>query len=379
MIPSKSAFGIWSGGKYMRFGESIGADRMDRLVHRAFETGVRTFMTSDVYGQGEADSFLGKALKGINRPGYCLAGMIGHDFYKGERAGSSGFPRFTNPDLRGPSEYKSYLLEATEKSLERLGVDKFDLLMLHNPDSIGYSSDVVWDGMADLKRQGLADSLGVAPGPANGFTLDLLLCFERFSEVVDWAMIILNPMEPWPGRFAIPGAEKFGVDIITRVVDYGGIFHDDVRPGHQFGPSDHRTYRPAGWVEAGNEKLERMRPYAEKYGVTPLQLACLWDLSFAPVKSVVPTLIQEIGENSKSIETKLEELATIPEVEISAEDRAAILAIGDNTGCMALKGGSPTYKGEPVADQWTLNNDLVAIAERWGIEPASDLVQHEAA
>ncbi len=43
---------------------------------------------------------------------------------------------------------------ATERSLERCGVDHFDLLMLHNPDRIGYSSEVVWDAMAALRERG---------------------------------------------------------------------------------------------------------------------------------------------------------------------------------------------------------------------------------
>ena len=83
--------------------------------------------------------------------------------------------------------------------------------------------------------------------------------------------------------------------LITRVVDYGGLFHDDVKPGHQFAPRDHRTFRPAGWVEAGAEKIERMRAIAEGHGLTMLQLACIWNLQHAPVQCVVPTLIQEPG------------------------------------------------------------------------------------
>ena len=47
---------------------------------------------------------------------------------------------------------------------------------------------------------GLTRALGVAPGPANGFTLDLIDCLERFGELIDWAMVILNPLEPWPGE-----------------------------------------------------------------------------------------------------------------------------------------------------------------------------------
>ena len=218
---------------------------------------------------------------------------------------------------------------AAEKSLARLGTDHFDALYLHNPDSVGYSSDAAWKGMAALKSAKLTNRLGIAPGPANGFSLDLIQCFERFSGLVDEAMIILGPMEPWPGGYVLPVAEKNGVKLIARVVDYGGLFHDDVKPGHQFGHGDHRTFRPAGWVEAGSAKIEQMRPLAEKYGVTMLQLACLWTLNQTAVKSVIPTFIQEVGPNTKLIEAKIDELASLPNLTLSPEDCETIRRIGD--------------------------------------------------
>ena len=75
--------------------------------------------------------------------------------------------------------------------------------------------------------------------------------------------------------------------MITRVVDYGGLFWDDVLPGHAFAEHDHRRFRPEGWVEAGRERLERMRPIAQRADLTPIQLACQWNLSHPAVESVV--------------------------------------------------------------------------------------------
>ena len=149
--------------------------------------------------------------------------------------------------------------------------------------------------MEAVRAAGLTRLLGVAPGPANGFTLDLIDCLERHGESIDWAMVILSPMEPWPGELVLAAAEANDVSLITRVVDYGGLFHDDVRPGHAFAEYDHRKFRPDGWVEAGIEKLERMRPYAERHGLSLLQLACQWNLAHPAVRCVAPTLIQEMG------------------------------------------------------------------------------------
>src|SRR5690349_4170909 len=193
--PTSTALGTWSGGKYMHFGAELEHARLVELLRPG--NGVDTLITADAYGAGGADELAGEAIAGLPRDEHCLVGAVGHDFYKGEREGAKGFPRFTDPRLRSEADYADYLKMAAEKSLERLGVDSFDLLMLHNPDRTGYTSEAVWSGMAALREAGLTAKIGVAPGPANGFTLDVIDCFERFGDVIDWAMIILNPFEPW--------------------------------------------------------------------------------------------------------------------------------------------------------------------------------------
>jgi aryl-alcohol dehydrogenase-like predicted oxidoreductase len=375
--PGHIALGTWSGGRFMHFGEPLDDDRLIALLRP--DEAIRTVITADAYGAGEADALLGRALAGVPREDYCLVGAIGHDFYTGQREGARGFPRFTDPRLRPPSAYADYVRMATERSLQRLAVEAFDVLLLHNPDRTGYTSPAVWEGLRAVRDAGLTRRLGVAPGPANGFTLDVIDCFERFGDLIDWAMVILNPLEPWPGELVLPAAREHGVRLITRVVDYGGLFWDDVRPGHAFAARDHRGFRPAGWVEAGRERMERMRPVAERHGLTPLQLACQWNLAHEPVACAVPTLIQEAGDGVKPIEAKRAELAAVPpSVVLDADEVAALRAIGDNTGCMALKGASPQFTGEPQPDRWPLDGELAELASRWAIDPDRDLAAQPA-
>jgi aryl-alcohol dehydrogenase-like predicted oxidoreductase len=369
--PGRTAIGTWSGGRFIRYGEKIDEERLQGLLRPG--GGIDTVLTADTYGQGEADRILGRALAGVPREEYSLVGAVGHDFYEGERDGPRGFPRFTDRRLRGPEEYADYLRMAAERSLERLGAERFDLLLLHNPDRTGYSSEAVWDGMAALREAGLTGQIGVAPGPANGFTLDLIACIERFGERIDWAMIILNPFEPWPGELCLEAAARHDVKVITRVVDYGGLFWGDLHPGMELAQGDHRAFRPDGWIEAGLEKLDQVLPIAERSRLTPIQLACQWNLAHPAVECVVPTLIQEAGEGACPIEAKRVELANLPEQRISEEDIATIRTVGDNTGCMALKGANPTHEGEERPDRWALGEDLAAVGERWGIDPERDL------
>jgi aryl-alcohol dehydrogenase-like predicted oxidoreductase len=356
----------------MHFGEPIDEARLETLLRPG--GGIDTLLTADVYGQGAADELVGRAVAGVSRDDYCLVGAVGHDFYAGERQGAKGFPRFTDPALRGPGGYADYLRMATERSLERCGVESFDVLLLHNPDRAGYASEIVWDAMATLRDDGLAGAIGVAPGPANGFVLDLIDCLERFGDRIDWAMTILGPLEPWPGELALPAAVQGRVNVITRVVDYGGLLWGGLRSADGLGERDHRSFRPRGWIERGRERIDRLRPIATRLGLTPLQLACQWNLAHDAVACTVPTLIQERGADAQSIEDQRAELAATPaDIVLSTADVNEIRAIGDNSGTMALKGAAPDHEGDERPDRWTLTPELIAAGERWGIEPERGL------
>src|SRR4051794_27825996 len=159
--PGHVAVGTWSGGRFMHFGQAVEDDRLVALLRP--DERIRTVLSADVYGEGEADSRLGRALRGVPRDAYSLVGAIGHDFTSGERDGARGYPRFTDPALRGPDGYRDYVRAAAEASLSRIGADAFDVLLLHNPDRTGYTHPAVWEALAAVRDEGLARALGVAP------------------------------------------------------------------------------------------------------------------------------------------------------------------------------------------------------------------------
>jgi diketogulonate reductase-like aldo/keto reductase len=128
-------------------------------------------------------------------------------------------------------------------------------------------------------------------------------------------------------------------------------------------------------VAQARAKLDLLRPIADRHGLTPLQLACQWTLAQPAVACVVPTLIQEPGADAKPVERKRAELAAVPDrVVLSQADLDEIDRVGDNTGCMRLKGGSPAHEGAEAADAWALDERLLDTAERWQIVPDRDLV-----
>ena len=366
------AVGTWSGGRFMRFGEPIADERLEALLRPG--DGIDTVMTADAYGAGEADTLLGRALAGVPRADYALAGAVGHDFYEGERDGAKGFPRFTDPRLRGPEAYGDYLRMATERSLERLGVDHFDLLLLHNPDRRGFESPEVWEGLRELRDEGLTRSLGVAPGPANGFTLDVIGCFERFGELIDWAMLILGPLEPWPGELPAGGGGaqrregRHARGRLRRAVL--GRRAARARVPARRPP----RLSPRGLGRGGPREARQAAPDRG----APLAHAAAARLRVEPrppggrVRG--PDADRGAGRaTSRSSASARSSPACRPISPLSAEEVDAIRAIGDNRGSMLLKGATPDHEGDEAPDRWTLGPGHAEIAERWGIEPERDL------
>ncbi len=81
-----------------------------------------------------------------------------------------------------------------------------------------------------------------------------------------------------------------------------------------------------------------MRPIAERHDLTPLQLACQWNLAHPAVACCAPTLIQEAG-GARPVEDKRAELAATPaEVALSDAEVAEIREIGDNTRLHGAQG-----------------------------------------
>src|SRR5947199_3801101 len=81
--PGALAVGTWSGGRFMHFGEPLDDERYLALITP--DDSIRTVITADVYGEGEADRMLGRALAERPRDEVCVEGADGDDFYDGAR------------------------------------------------------------------------------------------------------------------------------------------------------------------------------------------------------------------------------------------------------------------------------------------------------
>ena len=299
--PTRTAIGTWSGGRFMHFGEPLDDERMLALLRP--DERLRTVITADAYGAGEADALLGRALDG--RRARRATASSARSATTSTRASARARRASRASPTRGcaaRTATRDYLRMATERSLERIGADAFDLLLLHNPDRTGYTSPAVWDGMAALRDAGLTRRLGVAPGPANGFTLDLLDCFERFGALIDWAMVILNPLEPWPGELVLDAAAP-----PRRAADHARRRLRRAVPRRRAARAtrsrsyDHRGFRPDGWVERGRAQARaRCARSPSATGSRCSSSPASGTSRTPPVRCVAPTLIQEPGAGAQA-------------------------------------------------------------------------------
>ncbi|NKB68748.1 MAG: aldo/keto reductase [Candidatus Latescibacteria bacterium] len=111
-------------------------DQATAVVHRALDLGLNLFDTAPLYGSGKSEIRLGKALAGVPRDSYILASKVGRLLVPADGADrDQGI--FGDPPPFKPVFNYSYdgVMRSVEESLQRLGLDRIDILHIHDPDN----------------------------------------------------------------------------------------------------------------------------------------------------------------------------------------------------------------------------------------------------
>jgi aryl-alcohol dehydrogenase-like predicted oxidoreductase len=126
-------------------------DESIRIIHAALDAGINLIDTADVYGAGESEEIVGKALVRGRRDDVVLATKF-HN------------PMGEDPNRRGNS--RRWIMRAVEDSLRRLNTDWIDLYQVHRPDP---STDIeqTLSALSDLVHQGKVRYIGSSTFPAS--------------------------------------------------------------------------------------------------------------------------------------------------------------------------------------------------------------------
>ncbi len=272
---SEIGFGAWV------VGSDWWGDRTDdeaiEMVQYAVDQGITYFDTGDVYGHGDSERLIGRAIAEV-REEVTVATKIGYDFYNNPQAGHGELPKEMN---------REYLEEAFEKSLDRLGLDRVDVLQLHNANVEEVDADVL-AFLDELKSTGRIDAVGWALGPSIGWLAEGDMAIEQEFDAVQ---LVWNAFEQEVGNHFLETIERTGSEtsLIPRVPHSSGLLNEQVRPETELEEGDHRAYRPDEWYETGWEKLETLR-FLERDGERTMSQAALqWLLYHDSVATVTPT------------------------------------------------------------------------------------------
>jgi len=237
-------------------------------VHRAVDLGITLFDTSDLYGGGDNERLVGKALEG-RRDKVILSTKFGNTWDE------KGWPNGVNgkPD---------YCRSACDDSLKRLGVDVIDLYYLHRVDPDVPVEDTI-GAMADLVAAGKVRYIGVSE--VNPTTL-------RKAHAVHPVTALQTEYSLWsrePESDLLALCDELGIGFVGYAPLGRGLLTGQIRSPDDLPEGDIRRVLPRFQVDAlkRNEKLVAyIRDLAASKGCTPAQLALAWILAKQP--NVVP-------------------------------------------------------------------------------------------
>ncbi|HEX6748794.1 MAG TPA: aldo/keto reductase [Longimicrobium sp.] len=251
------------------FGRRVDAAGTAAVVDAALDAGVNFLDTADIYGSGQSEEYLGRALQG-RREQVVLATKFGMKMDE-QRHGA-------RPD---------YIRHAVEDSLRRLRTDRIDLYQLHTPDETVPIADTL-AALDELVRAGKVREIGcsnfsaaqlheaadaVRPGAA------------RFASVQNEYSLLHR--EPEDG--VLDACERLGIAFIPYYPLASGLLTGKYRRGEPV-PQGARLSDERVADRRSDEKLqlvERLIAFAEARGHTLLELAFSWLLARRAVASVI--------------------------------------------------------------------------------------------
>ncbi|MGD0052934.1 MAG: aldo/keto reductase [Vulcanimicrobiaceae bacterium] len=268
-------------------------------IHRALELGMTLIDTSDMYGRGENERLVGRALRG-RREQAVLATKTGL------------LRRADDPQWRGVDGHPAYVRAACDASLARLGVDHVDLYYLHRVDpqvpleeTVGALADLVVAGK--VRRIGLSETTAEQLGRATAVAPIAALQSEY--------SLFTRDIE---GNGVRAAARALGIALVAYAPLGRGMLTGTIRSTATLAPDDLRRRVPRFDPEnlARNLALvDALATLAGERGCTPAQLALAWVLAQGDDVIALPGCerIAHVDENAAAATVTLDPatLATI--------------------------------------------------------------------
>jgi D-threo-aldose 1-dehydrogenase len=270
------------------------------VLDAAWENGIRYFDTAPHYGLGLSERRLGAFLATKPRGEYLVSTKVGRLLRPSPETADrlDDANQFAVPAaLKRVWDFSADGIRASlEESLERLGLDRVDVLFLHDPDEHDLTGDLATGvpAVAALRDEGLVSDVGIGSKSA-----EALVAAVR-TEALDLVMVAGRYTLLEQAEDVVEACRETGVGIVAAAVFNSGLLS---KP------------RPGGRYEYGDvppEVLERARRLAdvcERHGVTLPEAALQFPLREPAVRSVVvgAATAEQVRENVRRMEVEIPE------------------------------------------------------------------------
>jgi aryl-alcohol dehydrogenase-like predicted oxidoreductase len=274
----------------------------DGIVHRALDAGINFVDTANVYGAGESETMLGRALANRRRDVVLATKVRGR---MGKDANQVGLSRL-------------HIIEAVEASLKRLGTDYIDLYQIHRFDALTNVEDTL-RALDDLVRAGKVRYIGCSNLAAWQLMKALAISreqrLERFRCTQSYYSLVGRELE----REMIPLLEDQGLGLLVWSPLAGGFLSGKfTRDGGDASARRSKFDFPPVNKERAFDVLDVLKDLAPKHGASIAQVALAWILASRAVTSVIigAKTIAQLDDNLKAVDVALpaEEKGALDEV-----------------------------------------------------------------
>jgi D-threo-aldose 1-dehydrogenase len=257
-------------------------EEAERVVARAYEHGLRLFDTAPLYGFGVAERRMGRVLRGVPRDSFVLATKVGRLLRRDVPPDTTQIVdgkiiyKETPPDLNPVFDFsRDGVLTSYEESLERLGLDRADILHLHDPDN--HFDQALGEGfpaLAGLREQGRVRAVGAGMNQpemparfARAASFDCFLLAGRYTLLDQSGLDELLPL-----------CQERGISVIA-----GGVFNSGILADPRAGA----TYAYAPAPPQILERAQRLREICGRHAVPLAAAAMQFPLGHPAVAAVV--------------------------------------------------------------------------------------------
>jgi D-threo-aldose 1-dehydrogenase len=256
---------------------AVSDDDARAAIDAAWDGGIRTFDTAPHYGLGLSERRLGDALRHRPRDDYVISTKVGRLLEPGGPAGGADPEGFAVPAryVRRWDFSAAGVLRSLEASLDRLGLDRIDIVLIHDPDDHGEQAlREAYPAIERLRGQGAVRAIGAGMNQAAMLT--------RFVTQTDVDAVLVagryTLLDRSAGRDLLPAALRRGVSVLAA-----GVFNSGVLASPVAGATyDYRA--------APRELIDRARLLArtcERFGVPLRAAAARFPLTHPAVASVL--------------------------------------------------------------------------------------------